>query len=103
MGEATASAGGTDDATKDAPTKSDSNEAGNVSRPASPHSMAGKCLPILQKLLEQPQGWVFRDAVDPDLYNLPDYFEIVKNSMHLSLIKKKLEDSVYIDMAQFKK
>lgn len=74
--------------------------ASNVSNSSS-RTMAEKCLPIIQKLIDLPQGWVFRDAVDPDLFKLPDYFDVVKNPMHLSLVEKKLKEAVYIDMVQF--
>jgi len=62
-----------------------------------------KCLPIVQRLIDDPYGWVFRDAVDPVLFGLPDYFEVVKNPMHLLLVKKKLENAVYTDMASFER
>lgn len=62
-----------------------------------------KCLPIVQQLIEDPYGWVFRDAVDPVVFGLPDYFEVVKNPMHLLLVKKKLENAVYTDMASFER
>jgi len=62
-----------------------------------------KCLPIVQRLIDDPYGWVFRDAVDPVLFSLPDYFEVVKNPMHLLLVKKKLENAVYTDMASFER
>lgn len=62
-----------------------------------------KCLPIVQELIDDPFGWVFRDAVDPVVFGLPDYFEVVKNPMHLLLVKKKLENAVYTDMASFER
>jgi Bromodomain/TAZ zinc finger len=62
-----------------------------------------KCLPIVQQLIDDPFGWVFRDAVDPVVFGLPDYFEVVKNPMHLLLVKKKLENAVYTDMASFER
>ena len=62
-----------------------------------------KCLPIVQQLIDDPFGWVFRDAVDPVVFGLPDYFEVVKNPMHLRLVKKKLENAVYTDMASFER
>ncbi|KAL3942049.1 MAG: hypothetical protein SGARI_000394, partial [Bacillariaceae sp.] len=43
------------------------------------------------------------DAVDPVVFGLPDYFEVVKNPMHLLLVKKKLENAVYTDMASFER
>jgi len=62
-----------------------------------------KCLPLVQQLIDDPFGWVFRDAVDPVVFGLPDYFEVVKNPMHLLLVKKKLENAVYTDMASFER
>jgi hypothetical protein len=66
-------------------------------------TIAHKCLPIVQQLIDDSFGWVFRDAVDPVVFGLPDYFEVVKNPMHLLLIKKKLENAVYTDMASFER
>jgi hypothetical protein len=64
----------------------------------SPRAIAQKCLPVLRRLIDDQFGWVFRDAVDPDVLGLPDYFEVVKNPMYLSLIEQKLENSVYKDI-----
>uniref|UniRef100_A0A7R9WZA1 Bromo domain-containing protein n=1 Tax=Craspedostauros australis TaxID=1486917 RepID=A0A7R9WZA1_9STRA len=66
-------------------------------------SITRDCLPIIKTLIKDPFGWVFRDAVDPVVFGLPDYFEIVKNPMHLSLVQKKLENAVYTDMASFQR
>lgn len=66
-------------------------------------TITNKCLPIVQQLIDDPYGWVFRDAVDPVVFGLPDYFEVVKNPMHLLLVKKKLENAVYTDMASFER
>lgn len=49
------------------------------------------CLPIVEALLKHPSGHIFASAVDPVLFNLPDYFDIVKNPMDLGSIKKRLE------------
>jgi Bromodomain/TAZ zinc finger len=62
-----------------------------------------KCLPIVQDLIDDPFGWVFIDAVDPVALGLPDYFEVVKNPMHLELVKKKLENAIYADMETFER
>jgi Bromodomain len=62
-----------------------------------------KCLPIVQDLIDDPFGWVFIDAVDPVALGLPDYFEVVKNPMHLELVKKKLENAIYADMDTFER
>lgn len=62
-----------------------------------------KCLPIVQDLIDDPFGWVFIDAVDPVALGLPDYFDVVKNPMHLELVKKKLENAIYADMETFER
>lgn len=60
-----------------------------------------KCMPVIQALIDDQFGWVFHDAVDPVALGLPDYFEVVKNPMHLALVKKKLENAVYPDIELF--
>jgi Bromodomain len=57
-----------------------------------------KCLPLVQELLDDQFGWVFKDPVDPVALGLPDYFDVVKTPMHLDLVKKKLENAIYSDM-----
>lgn len=60
-----------------------------------------KCMPVLQELLDDQFGWVFREAVDPVALCLPDYYDVVKSPMHLELVKKNLENAVYSDMDIF--
>ena len=67
-----------------------------------PRRLGHKCLPIIRKLINDPCGWVFRDAVDPVELCLPDYFDVVKKPMHLALIEQKLESGAYKDMAEFR-
>ena len=62
-----------------------------------------KCLPIIEKLMIDKYGWVFRDPVDPVELGIPDYFNVVKEPMDLSLVKKKLEDGIYNDLDTFSK
>jgi hypothetical protein len=57
-----------------------------------------KCLPLVQDLIDDQYGWVFKDPVDPVALGLPDYFDVVKTPMHLELVKKKLENAIYPDM-----
>lgn len=61
----------------------------------SPRAISQKFLPLLRRLLDDQFGWVFRDSVDPDVLGLHDYFDVVKNPMHLSLVEQKLENGVY--------
>lgn len=66
-----------------------------------PQAISRRCLPLIQKLIDDPFGWVFHDPVDPDVLDLPDYFDVVKNPMHLALIKKKLSNRDYNCMESF--
>jgi Bromodomain/TAZ zinc finger len=67
----------------------------------SSRTVTHKCRPILQELLDDPFGWVFHDAVDPVALGLPDYFDVIKNPMHMDLVRKKLENAIYSDMESF--
>ncbi len=60
-------------------------------------------LPLVKKILEDPFGWLFRDPVDPVELCIPDYFEIIKNPMDLSLIEKRLKEGYYKTIASAKK
>jgi Bromodomain/TAZ zinc finger len=60
-----------------------------------------KCRPLLQALIDDPNGWVFKDAVDPVALGVLNYFEFIKKPMHLTLVEKKLENAMYPDMESF--
>lgn len=65
-----------------------------------------KCLPILQKLLDVRDGWVFHceilpDIVEPEIYGMPNYFEVITKPMHLLRVKEKLVALAYDDTASF--
>uniref|UniRef100_A0A6S8EDF0 histone acetyltransferase n=1 Tax=Aureoumbra lagunensis TaxID=44058 RepID=A0A6S8EDF0_9STRA len=60
-----------------------------------------KCSPLLKKLTEHENSWIFMQPVDPIELNLPDYFEIIKNPMDLGSIKKRLEANGYKTISQF--
>lgn len=66
-----------------------------------PRYISRKCLPLVKKLINHEHGWVFTDAVDPVELNIPDYFNIVKHPMDLTLVSKKLGDGAYHDVASF--
>jgi Bromodomain len=61
------------------------------------------CLPVVQDLVDDPFGWVFKDPVDPVALGLPDYFDVVKKPMHLDLVKTKLEEKAYDSLELFQK
>lgn len=59
-------------------------------------------LPSLEKLYKQdPESLPFRQPVDPQVLQIPDYFDIVKRPMDLSTIKKKLDMGQYSDPWQY--
>lgn len=63
--------------------------------------IAQKCLPILNKLLNDQNGWIFKDPVDPIELGIPDYFEVVKHPMDLGQVKKRLENGFYKELSSF--
>jgi hypothetical protein len=67
----------------------------------SPRRIAQKCTPIVNKLINDPNGWVFKDPVDPVELGIPDYFEVIKHPMDLSLVKKRLENGSYKHLSAF--
>jgi len=68
-----------------------------------PRCIAHKCLPLVNFLINQEYGWLFRDAVDPIELGIPDYFDIIENPMDLTLVVNKLEDGAYKDVESFAK
>ena len=48
-------------------------------------------LPLLKKLTEAENGWVFSKPVDPLQLQLSDYFDIIKHPMDLGTVRKNLE------------
>jgi hypothetical protein len=66
-----------------------------------PQVISRRCRPIVRKLINDQFGWVFRDPVDPVVLGLPNYFDVVKTPMHLTLVETKLMNNDYIDMESF--
>lgn len=69
----------------------------------SPRTITYKCLPVMNEMIDDPFGWVFLEAVDPVALALPDYFDVIKNPMHLQLVKKKLDNAIYSTMEAFER
>jgi len=63
-----------------------------------PRAVSQKMLPVVRRLIHDPLSWVFRDAVDIELLGIEDYYDVVKNPMHLTLVEQNLENGVYHDM-----
>ncbi|KAF5191962.1 Transcription factor gte12, partial [Thalictrum thalictroides] len=60
-----------------------------------------QCLALLKKLINDKNGWGFRNPVDPIAMNIPDYFKIISEPMDLGTIKSKLEKKLYTKTEEF--
>lgn len=60
-----------------------------------------KCIELLKDMMKQTQAVWFLEPVDPQKFNIPDYFNIIKTPMDFSLIKKNLETNVYETIDEF--
>lgn len=65
------------------------------SKNMSPEEIEGLILPLVNQLLGDPLGWLFEKPVDPVELGIPDYFDIIKEPMDLSLVKKRLKEGYY--------
>lgn len=54
-----------------------------------------KCLEITEKLINWPICGPFVEPVDPNRDGAPDYFELIKEPMALSDVKRKLTSNEY--------
>ncbi|CAN6211732.1 unnamed protein product [Urochloa humidicola] len=59
------------------------------------------CGKILKKLMDHKGGWLFHKPVDPVLYGIPDYFDVIRNPMDLGTVKKKLTNKQYATDSEF--
>ncbi|KAG5832615.1 hypothetical protein ANANG_G00292980 [Anguilla anguilla] len=67
-----------------------------------PEELRQALMPTLEALYRQdPESLPFRQPVDPMLLGIPDYFDIVRNPMDLSTIKRKLDTGQYQEPWQY--
>ncbi|XP_077589809.1 CREB-binding protein-like [Stigmatopora nigra] len=67
-----------------------------------PEELRQALMPTLEALYRQdPESLPFRQPVDPLLLDIPDYFDIVKNPIDLSTIKRKLDTGQYQEPWQY--
>lgn len=67
-----------------------------------PDELRQALMPVLEKLnIYNPESLPFRQPVDPEFLNIPDYFQIIKKPMDLSTIKRKLDTGQYSDPWQY--
>ena len=56
------------------------------------------CGNIVRKLIDHKGGWLFKEPVDPVLYGIPDYFDVIHSPMDLGTVKNKLTKKQYVSM-----
>uniref|UniRef100_A0A0N5A519 histone acetyltransferase n=1 Tax=Parastrongyloides trichosuri TaxID=131310 RepID=A0A0N5A519_PARTI len=60
-----------------------------------PKELADAFIPLMERLEASPEGFPFKDPVDPEYLGIPDYFDVVKRPMDFFTIKKKLNEGNY--------
>lgn len=53
------------------------------------------CIPLVEKILHGPNGYIFANPVDPVALNIPDYFTIIKMPMDLGTVRRRLDLGMY--------
>ena len=56
---------------------------------------------LMNTLWKHKDAELFHKPVDPEELNIPDYFNIIKNPMDFSTIKKKLANFTYTNLKEF--
>ena len=56
---------------------------------------------LMNNLWKHKDAELFHKPVDPEELNIPDYFNIIKNPMDFSTIKKKLSNCTYTNLKEF--
>jgi hypothetical protein len=68
-----------------------------------PHRVRAVCLNIMEKLMKLPCARVFLHPVDPERDDVPNYFQVVKHPIDLSIILKRLQNSEYPGISHWDK
>lgn len=91
-----------------APTRLATTTAGSTTPRSRPRSNVNPemsfCNTVMRELLKkthQAVSWPFLEPVDPIKLGIPDYFEVIKNPMDLSTVRRKLESGQYSNADQF--
>ena len=58
---------------------------------------------MINKLLNDQYAEPFAQPVDPVAFNLPDYFDLIKNPMDLGTVKKRVDKGHYSDVESFER
>lgn len=83
-----------------------SSSSSAAAEPLSPEKELQFCADLIQRMLSGPGYWTrlvgpFKNAVDPILDNVPNYFSVVKKPMDLKSIKSKMDKGEYTSAAEF--
>lgn len=70
-------------------------ENGTENKKEDPLQIEAQVMPLIQKVLDDDYGWLFKDPVDPIELGIPDYFNIIKEPMDLNSIVKGLKNGKY--------
>ncbi|MQL84035.1 hypothetical protein Taro_016526 [Colocasia esculenta] len=60
-----------------------------------------QCEQLINRLLQHPYSWVFKEPVDIVKLNIPDYYTIIKHPMDLGTVKSKLSSGAYANLVDF--
>ena len=94
--ESTANTSTNNSSAASTPKQSSSSCSSNKVKVFKPDELRQALMPTLEKLYKQdPESLPFRQPVDPTALQIPDYFDIIKNPMELSTIKKKLDTGIF--------
>jgi hypothetical protein len=56
---------------------------------------------ILKELWKHKDAWIFYEPVDPIKFNIPDYYNIIREPMDLGTLKSNLKQGIYNSPEQF--
>ena len=62
-----------------------------------------QCINALDTICKMSISTIFAKPVDPKLDDCPDYYQIIKQPMDLSTVRRRLYDNVYKKVDEFKK
>lgn len=55
----------------------------------------------MKELWKHKDSWIFYEPVDPIKFNIPDYYNIIKDPMDLGTLKGKLKSGIYKKAEEF--
>ncbi|EKE42060.1 hypothetical protein ENUP19_0037G0034 [Entamoeba nuttalli] len=59
------------------------------------------CMSVMKQLMKVSESEVFMEPVDPEIWNIPNYFDIIKTPMDLGTVIKKIKKNMYYSIDEF--